>query len=135
MGIFSVTRYVFCVYCYDVQIVWRISMCHKPYWVLANVNRVMCVCWGSLWCSWLRLQATRWKDTGLIPDGIIGIILLTQSFQPHYGQESTVLISGSTNHPENLRSCPDLYRDCNKNKICLLNFTSHRVSPQPGYSP
>jgi hypothetical protein len=33
--------------------------------------------WGTQWYSW--------KVSGSIPDGITGIFLLTETFQPHYG--------------------------------------------------
>ena len=48
-------------------------------WLLCQVGAR---CW---WCSWLRQCATSQKVAGSIPDGVIGIFSMAQSFRPHYG--------------------------------------------------
>ena len=40
---------------------------------------------GTRWRSWLGHCATSQKVAGSIPDGVIEIFSLTQSFRPHYG--------------------------------------------------
>jgi len=40
---------------------------------------------GTRWRSWLRHCATCRKVAGSIPDGVIAIFHLTQSFRPQYG--------------------------------------------------
>jgi len=35
--------------------------------------------------QWLRCCATNRKDTGSIPDGVIGIFIDIKSFRSHYG--------------------------------------------------
>jgi hypothetical protein len=61
------------VFSSDIVENWYVEQMFIPYWVLANVNWVMCVFGGTQCCSWLRQWATSWKVTGLILYSVTGI--------------------------------------------------------------